>query len=72
MATQTISKTTTREVLVPTTVTETTEELRIILNLKTPEGCTKKEAVRFNNELIRLCKARGFTPMKKKATPTAQ
>lgn len=62
MATATVSIT--KEVLVPQTVT--TEELRIVLNLKTPEGCTRNEAIRFNNELVRLCKARGFTPMVKK------
>jgi hypothetical protein len=59
MATQTQSIT--RTILTPTVVT--TDELRITLNLKTPEGCTKNEAIRFNNELVRICKARGFIPM---------
>lgn len=58
-------QTSTKTVLVPTTVTE--ESLRIVLNLKAPEGVSRNDAVRFNNELIRLAKSRGWTPMKKSA-----
>ena len=52
--------------LVPVTTTE--ESTRVILNLKAPASMTDGDVRRFNNELIRLAKSRGFTPMKKKAS----
>jgi hypothetical protein len=68
MATTTQSTSTT--VLIP--VTTTVETLRVKLNLKAPDGASKNEVIRFNNEIIRLAKARGFTPMQKKETLAAE
>lgn len=65
----TTKQTTTVTKLVPVTTTE--ESTRVILNLKAPADMTDGDVRRFNNELIRLAKSRGFTPMKKKA-PAAQ
>jgi hypothetical protein len=61
----TTKQTTTVTKLVPVTTTE--ESTRVILNLKAPASMTDGDVRRFNNELIRLAKSRGFTPMKKKA-----
>lgn len=56
--------------LVPVTTTE--ESTRVILNLKAPADMTDGDVRRFNNELIRLAKSRGFTPMKKKVQQDQQ
>lgn len=55
--------------LVPVTTTE--ESTRVILNLKAPASMSDGDVRRFNNELIRLAKDRGFTPMKKKVQQQA-
>jgi hypothetical protein len=68
MATTTQSTSTT--VLIP--VTTTVDTLRVKLNLKAPADATKNEVIRFNNEIVRLCKARGYVPMKTKETLAAE
>lgn len=68
MATTKVSKTVTK--LVPVTTTE--NSTRIVLNLKAPAEMSDADVRRFNNELIRLAKSRGYTPMKKKASAQDQ